>query len=161
MYVSLIHLLCPPRQIRRTFGEQAVLEEPLVHQKTMPVSIRNNWSKRGPMKNRCRILLGEAWSRRAAATGFAKDRCRSVFTKTGPGKAPWKIAFGSCWAKHGLEELQQPASLKTDACQYSQKLAKERAHEKSLSDPVGRSMVSKSCSNRPHQKPMPVSIQKN
>ena len=57
------------------------------HQRPMPVSIQKNWSRKGPMKNRFRILFGEAWSRRAAATRFIKDRCRSVFAKTSQGKA--------------------------------------------------------------------------
>jgi hypothetical protein len=78
--------------------------------KLMPASIHKNLSRKGPVKIRFRILLSEACSRRAAATGL----------------------------------------INSDAGQYSLKLVKERACEKSLSDAVGRSMLPKSCSNRLH-----------
>jgi hypothetical protein len=86
------------------------LQQP-VSSKPMPASIRQNLSRTGPMKNRFRVLLGEACSQRAVATCL----------------------------------------IKADAGQYSQKLTEQRAHEKSSSDPVGRSMPPKSCSNLPDQ----------
>ena len=64
------------------------------------------------MKNHFRTLLGEACSRRAAATGPIKTDAGQHPQKNSRAKGPCKIAFGSSWAKHAPEELLQPATLK-------------------------------------------------
>jgi hypothetical protein len=120
---KLVGAMAHEKSLSALVGRSMAPEElqQLAPLKQMPAGIRQNWSRKGHMKNRFRILLGGAWPRRAAATCL----------------------------------------IKTNAGQYSQKLVKGRPCEKSLSAPAGRSMVSKSCSSRPHQQLMPVSIRKN
>jgi hypothetical protein len=71
---KLVGAMAPEKSLSALVGRSMAPEESqqLAQLKPMPAGIRQNWPRKGHMKNRFRILLGGAWPRRAAATCLIK-----------------------------------------------------------------------------------------
>ena len=108
-----------------------------------PKSLRK-CSRKGPWKNRCRNLLGEACPQYRCSNRLGPNRSRPISAKAGRGKGLGKIAVGTCWPKHAPSIGAATGLVKTEAGRYLQKLVGGKALEKSLSDLVGRK-ISRRC----------------